>query len=80
MRNSTWIAGKIINKTSEDLKNTFILLFSHYISTPQLAFDCMLKSTKVEIEVLTDIDKILFVEQNLRGKTIIFKIRILPIH
>lgn len=27
----------------------------------------MLKSTKVQIELLTDINKILFVEQNIRG-------------
>jgi hypothetical protein len=40
----------------------------HYISAPQLAFDLMLKSTKVKIELLTDIDQILFVEQNIRGK------------
>ena len=39
----------------------------HYISTPQLAFDCMLRSTEVEIELLTDIDKILFIENNIRG-------------
>jgi hypothetical protein len=44
-----------------------VFFFSHYLSTPQLSFDCFLKSTKVELELLTDIDKILFIEQNLRG-------------
>jgi hypothetical protein len=44
-----------------------IFFFSHYISTPQLAFDCMLRSTGIELELLTDIEKILFVEQNVRG-------------
>ena len=40
----------------------------HYLSTPQLAYDMMLKSTGVEIELLSDIDMILFLEQNIRGK------------
>ena len=39
----------------------------HYVSTPQMAFEAMLKMTKVEIELLTDIDQVLFVEQNIRG-------------
>ena len=39
----------------------------HYISLPQLAFDCMLKMTQVSIECLTDIDMILFLESNVRG-------------
>lgn len=51
------------------LKNYFYVyyFFSHYISLPQLAFDMMLKITGVTIELLTDITKILFVEQNIRG-------------
>jgi hypothetical protein len=44
-----------------------IVFSSRYISTPQMALDMMLKSTKVEIELLTDVDQILFVEQNIRG-------------
>jgi len=48
------------------LKN-FGLDCTNYISTPQLAFDCMLKSTKVQMELLTDVDMILMVEQNIRG-------------
>jgi len=43
------------------------LTSSHYISTPQMALDMMLRSTKVEIELLTDVDQTLFVEQNIRG-------------
>jgi len=50
------------------VQSEFGLDCCHYISAPQLAFDLMLKSTKVEIELLTDIDQVLFVEQNIRGK------------
>lgn len=39
----------------------------HYLSTPQIALDFMLKLTGVKIELLTDLDKILFVERNIRG-------------
>lgn len=38
-----------------------------YISLPQLAMDSMLKITKINIELLTDINDILMVEQNIRG-------------
>ena len=38
-----------------------------YISLPQLSFDMMLKLTGVEIELMTDIDQILFVENGIRG-------------
>lgn len=39
----------------------------HYITTPALSFDAMLHYTKVEIELLTDVDQHLFVEN---GKNI----------
>ena len=39
----------------------------HYISLPQLAYDSMLRMTKIEIECMTDIDMILFCEANIRG-------------
>lgn len=39
----------------------------HYYTAPGLSFDAMLKYTKVQIELLTDIDMLLFVERGIRG-------------
>ena len=39
----------------------------HYISTPQLCFDAMLKMTGVELSLMSDIEQINFVENNIRG-------------
>ncbi|XP_055306011.1 uncharacterized protein LOC129570437 [Sitodiplosis mosellana] len=40
---------------------------AHYYTAPGLSFDAMLKYTKVNIELLTDIDMLLFVERGIRG-------------
>lgn len=39
----------------------------HYITAPGMAWDALLKKTKVQLELLTDIDMHLFVEKGLRG-------------
>ena len=38
-----------------------------FFSTPSLAFEAMLKMTKVKIELLTDIDMVLMTEKAMRG-------------
>ena len=40
---------------------------SHYYTAPGLAWDAALKLTKVELELLTDIDMLLMIEKSIRG-------------
>lgn len=46
---------------------------AHYYTTPGLTWDAMLKTTEVELELLTDIDMLMFVE---KGKsTLLFSLK-----
>ena len=40
---------------------------AHYYTVPGLAWDAALKVTKVELELLTDMDMLLMVEKGIRG-------------
>lgn len=61
------ILAEVVTQFRKLVQHNFDLDCCHYISTPQMAFDCMLRLTKVEIELLHDVDQILFIEQNIRG-------------
>ena len=39
----------------------------HYFSSPGLSWDAMLKMTAIELELISDIDMHLFIEQGMRG-------------
>ena len=41
----------------------------HYFSSPGLSWDAMLKMTGIKLEKISDIDKCLFIEKGLRGRT-----------
>ena len=55
----------------ETFRDTSIKHYSldpaHYFSAPGMSWDALLKKTKVQLELLTDIDMHLFVEKGLRG-------------
>ena len=40
---------------------------AHFFTTPGLAWDAMLKMTKVELELLGDVDQLLMIEKGIRG-------------
>ena len=40
---------------------------AHYITSPGLSWDALLKHTGVKLELLTDVDKYLFIEKGMRG-------------
>jgi hypothetical protein len=66
------LLAEVMLQFREFCLSQFKLDCCHYVSAPQMAFDSMLKMTNVKIELLTDIDQILFLEQNIRGKLIYF--------
>jgi hypothetical protein len=47
--------------------NDYGLDASHYITAPSLAWDASLKMTGVELELLSDYEKYLFIERGMRG-------------
>lgn len=55
----------------ENFRNTCHAIYkldpAHYFTSPGLSFDAMLKYTNVKIELLTDIEMLMFVEGSVRG-------------
>ena len=55
----------------ENFRNKCIEIYkldlAHFVSAPGLAWQACLKITKVELELLTDIDMLLIIEKGSRG-------------
>ena len=61
------LLAECVMKFKQKIKEAFDLDITNYISLPQLSFDCMLKDTKCQIELMNDPEMLLMVESNIRG-------------
>lgn len=61
----------LLSDVFENFRSTCLKAYglepAHYYTTPGLTWDAMLKCTKVKLELLTDINMLLFVERGVRG-------------
>ena len=55
----------------EKFRNLFLKVYGldpcHYYSAPNISWDAMLKKTQIKLELLSDIDMLLFCEKGIRG-------------
>lgn len=63
----TALLAELVMRFRKEIFEKFNLEVAHYISLPQLAYDAMLKRTGVTIELISDVDQLMFVENNIRG-------------
>ena len=61
------LLADVYEKFIDTCLNYYGLDFSHYFSSPGLSWDAMFKMTGIELEKISDIDKYLFIEKELRG-------------
>ena len=61
----------LLAEVLENFRNKCIEIYeldpAHFLSAPGLAWQCCLKKTEVELELLTNIDMLLMVEKGIRG-------------
>ena len=60
------LADMFVKLRNNSLKN-YGLCASHYLSTPGLSWDAMLKMTKIKLELISDPDMYIFFEKSIRG-------------
>ena len=63
----TILLAYVFEKFRTLFKDTFELDPTNTYSAPNLSWDAMLKTTKAELDLLTDIDMLLFCEKAIRG-------------
>ena len=68
MFNDTFLLSDVFENFRTRCIETFEPDPAHFLSTPGLAWQACLKKTKVEFELLTDIDTLLMVEKRTRGR------------
>ncbi|CAH1170794.1 unnamed protein product [Phaedon cochleariae] len=67
MKTDIMLLADVFEQFRSSCHNTYGLDPAHYFTLPGFTWDAMLKHTKQELELLTDVDMFLFVEQGIRG-------------
>ncbi|XP_076301498.1 uncharacterized protein LOC143219367 [Lasioglossum baleicum] len=61
------LLADVFENFRDDCLENYKLDPAHYYTLPGFAWDVMLKMTKIELELFTDVDMFLFVERGIRG-------------
>ncbi|XP_051167626.1 uncharacterized protein LOC127285571 [Leptopilina boulardi] len=67
MKTDVLLLADIFENFRDQCLQAYRLDPAHYYTTPGLTWDAMLKYTNVRLELLTDIDKLMFFERGVRG-------------
>ena len=66
-----YISSLLLADVFENFRKTCLTYYGldppHYVSSPGLAWDAMLKMTKINLDLITGIDMQLFIEKGMRG-------------
>ena len=67
VRSDTLLLADIFENFRQSCLKNYELYLAHFVSLPGLAWQACLKKTNVELELLTDYDMLLMVEEGIRG-------------
>ena len=67
VQSDTLLLADIYEKIRNTCIEIYVLDLAHFLSAPGLAWQACLKKTKINLELLTDIDMLLMFEEGIRG-------------
>ena len=68
VQSNTFLLGDVFNNFRDMCIKEYELDPAHFLSLPGLAWQACLKKTNIELELLTDYDMLLMVEEGIRGR------------